>query len=299
MVKGLSDAAQTIGLSLQAMQRAMIGNVEQAARLTLSMNQMMEELVRRSVRVSVFARRPSEAPPGALAYRTDLAVSVANGSPVPLQGACVKLWFAPRRPRLPRPVRAQVEPAAGGIAFAPSCGSLPSADCGPDCEPFAQTARALSLASGAAADARLALSVDALEQLSGRIAVEFPSPGTGQPLRVEHQFGLHLLQLAACSFVRADAAPLAAVDGAGPVDVDLGRARDVFAVPPADGIAPGSVLAIRLGESLLGLRVRSIHDRAPVAACEWVAGSSDCQADAHELMLRLADELRARAPASR
>ncbi|KAJ2715054.1 hypothetical protein H4R19_001414 [Coemansia spiralis] len=298
MVQGLSDTAQTIGHSLQLMQRALVGNMEQAVQLTLSMNQMMEELVKRSMCVGVFARRPAAVPPGALAYHTGLVMSVKNGSPVPLQGAHVKLWFTPHRSQLAHEVHAQVEPMTGGIALAPKSGRLPSAECGPESEPFAQTAEALGLASGAAAEAHIVLSVDTLEQLSGRIAVEFPSPGTGQLLRVEHRFGIHLLQLAACSFVHADAASLVAVDGVEHVDVDLGRARDIFAVPPADGITPGSVLAIQVGESRLGLRVRSIHDNAPVALCEWVAEVSCCSANVRGLMPRLADELRAREAAS-
>ncbi|KAJ1731083.1 hypothetical protein LPJ61_002708 [Coemansia biformis] len=302
MVQGLSDAAQTIGLSLQVMQRALVGNMEQAAQLTLSMNRMMEELVKRSVHVGVFARRSSEAPRDATGYRTGLAVTIKNGSPVPLQGAHVKLWFAPRRSQLAHPIQAQLalaEDCACGIALGPSSGGLSDDGCGPESEPFVQTTQGVDLASGATAEALAVLSVDALEQLSGRIAVEFPSPGTGQLLRVEHRFGIHLLQLTTGSFIRADAATdtaaLVPVDGARPVDVELGGARDLFAVPPADGIGHGCVLAVGVGGSLLGLRVRDVHADAPTATCEWVAAAGALP-ELLELVPRLAEELRVHPP---
>ncbi|KAJ2627523.1 hypothetical protein H4R22_004363, partial [Coemansia sp. RSA 1290] len=44
IVKGLSQTAQTLGSSLQAMQSALIGNMQQASQMMQSMNHMMEEL---------------------------------------------------------------------------------------------------------------------------------------------------------------------------------------------------------------------------------------------------------------
>ncbi|KAJ2779614.1 hypothetical protein H4R18_003922 [Coemansia javaensis] len=297
LVQGLSDTAQTIGASLQTMQRALVGNMEQAAQMMASMNAMMEELVRRSVRVGVFARQAADA--AAPGCRTRLTVTVKNDAPVPLRGARVRLWFSLRR-QPPCPVRAQAAACGGGMALAGRSAELAVGPLGG--EPLLQTAQPLDLASGAAAEAEAELALDAPEQLYGRIAMEFPSPGTGQPLRVEHGFGIRLLQLARCSFERGgllspEAAALEPVADAPHVSVGLGRARELFAVPPADGIGPGCVLVVHAHGSLLGLRVCSVSAAgAPAAAaaadCEWVAAAASSP-DLLALVPRLAEELAA------
>ncbi|KAJ2093551.1 hypothetical protein GGI09_005793, partial [Coemansia sp. S100] len=57
LVQGLANTAQTMSSSLQSMQQALIGNMQQAAQMTMSMNMMMEELVKRAVQVGVHTER--------------------------------------------------------------------------------------------------------------------------------------------------------------------------------------------------------------------------------------------------
>ncbi|KAJ1863134.1 hypothetical protein LPJ78_004260 [Coemansia sp. RSA 989] len=85
IAKGLSQTAQTLGSSLQAMQSALIGNMQQASQMMQSMNHMMEELVRRSVQVRIFAK-PSLNP----GFNTHLNITIYNRSPIPLQNLSIK-----------------------------------------------------------------------------------------------------------------------------------------------------------------------------------------------------------------
>ncbi|KAJ2355050.1 hypothetical protein IWW50_001791 [Coemansia erecta] len=292
IVQGLSDTAQTIGGSLQAMQRALVGNMQQAAQMTLSMNKMMEELVRRSVQVSVFARRPE----AGHKMGTILQLAIHNRSPIPLQHTRVKLWFGSRHAG-GGPIRMRVANArdgSEGLAFGRVDGELPAAlaDAG---EPFAETERPVDIGSGATAETEVLVEPGVLAQINGRIAVEFVSPGTGRVLSVGYRFGIHLLQLIDCSFahdesaVSAEAGELCAVADAQSVEVDVGRARATFAVPPADGVSIGSLLVMRAEGETLALRVDRVSEDAQTAICEWITAQSG--SDLLAVRQQLAEEL--------
>ncbi|KAJ2319525.1 hypothetical protein IWW51_004848 [Coemansia sp. RSA 2702] len=272
IVQGLSSTAQTIGSSLQAMQQALVGNMQQAAQMTLSMNQMMEELVKRSVQLRVFAER------AAAARTTTLRVTVHNRSPIPLQQARVKLWFGARQPR-DQPIRLKVGGAGAPddvLVFEHIVKQLPAEFADEDA-PFTATEQAVNIGSGASAEASVAVEVGTLGQLNGRIAVEFVSPGTGQLLAVGHRFGIHLLQLLDCSFAHDQAAVQPANGGlhplpdAQPIEVDIGRVRTQFSVPPAQGISPGCLLVLSTKSNQLALHIISIADDAQTATCKWMA----------------------------
>ncbi|KAJ1817019.1 hypothetical protein LPJ56_002180, partial [Coemansia sp. RSA 2599] len=91
VMQGLSDTAQTLGASVQAMQQVLLGNMQQAAQMTLSMNQMMEELVKRAVHVSVISQ------PSHQTGSCSLVLRITNRSPIPLSRLTTKLWFARHR----------------------------------------------------------------------------------------------------------------------------------------------------------------------------------------------------------
>ncbi|KAJ1796188.1 hypothetical protein LPJ59_003903, partial [Coemansia sp. RSA 2399] len=79
-VTALSDSTVAIGASLQNMQQVLLGNMQQVAQMTLSMNTMMEEMVRRAISVGVFAEASSSsssssAAPGEDKYSAVLRVS--------------------------------------------------------------------------------------------------------------------------------------------------------------------------------------------------------------------------------
>ncbi|KAJ2144159.1 hypothetical protein IW136_001443 [Coemansia sp. RSA 678] len=294
IAQGLSDTAQTIGGSLQAMQQALVGNMQQAAQMTLSMNKMMEELVKRSVQVSVFAQR-SEASRG---VGTHLRLAIHNRSPIPLLQTRVKLWFCARQQDQDSSVqlciRDVVKDTNGGLVFGQTHGELLAGlvDKG---VPFAQTEQTTEVGNGATAKTEVAVDVDALVQMNGRIAVEFLSPGTGQLLTVSHRFGIHLLQLLDCSFTNKKSAlsaphnELQAITGDSHITVDISQARAAFAVPPADGIETDCMFVMRSKGSTLALRVIRILEDANGVLCEFVA--SDPESDLTAMRLQLSEEL--------
>ncbi|KAJ2414201.1 hypothetical protein GGI10_002550, partial [Coemansia sp. RSA 2530] len=154
---------------------------------------------------------------------------------------------------------------------------------------------------GDTASSTLVLSIRKLEQLNGAISVEFVSPGTGGTLSVAHRFGIRLLHLVDCSYVAAaEAGPallahqLDELLGSPTISVDLGRIREVFAVPPADGIVQGALLlfTLPLAGHMVGLRVGSVSHDSQSAVCEWVSSIGDHQA-VLSLVPRLAAELAA------
>ncbi|KAJ2885845.1 hypothetical protein IWW38_005280, partial [Coemansia aciculifera] len=75
--------------------------MQQAAQMTMSMNMMMEELVKRTVQVGVHAERlplASDTANNRSRYGCVLRVSVRNKSPIPLLKLKAKLWFSRRVP---------------------------------------------------------------------------------------------------------------------------------------------------------------------------------------------------------
>ncbi|KAJ2809504.1 hypothetical protein H4R20_000005 [Coemansia guatemalensis] len=295
MVQGLSDTAQTIGASLQAMQTVLVGNMQQAAQMTLSMNKMMEELVKRSLQISVFADKPSNSTESSV-YRIKLRVAASNKSPIPLQSAHVKLWFWPQQELGEGNIQmkvASIQKDGANMTFEETIGELPEKY--DDETPFIQTLSGVCVASGATTEAELELEIDKLQQLNGCIALEFSSPGTGQQLSVSHRFGIHLLQFADCFFARDQSAledaELATVSGTLPVTVDIARMRTLFRVPPVDGIDIGCLLVIRTHEILFALRVAAVLPGARTATCEWLATKRTAESDSQELMQRLVEEL--------
>ncbi|KAJ2662711.1 hypothetical protein IW148_002796 [Coemansia sp. RSA 1199] len=296
IVQGLSNTAQTIGGSLQAMQQALVGNMQQAAQMTLSMNKMMEELVKRSVQVSVFAQR-SEASRG---VGTHLRLAIHNRSPIPLLQTRVKLWFCARQQQEQgSSVQLRVRDVAakdttGGFVFGQTDGEL-LAGLVDEGAPFAQTERTTEVGNGATVETEVAVEVDALVQMNGRIAVEFLSPGTGQILTVSHRFGIHLLQLLDCSFAGKKSALLTpynelhAITSDPRISIDIARARAAFAVPPADGIEPDCMFVMRSKDNTLALRVICILEDTHDVLCDFVA--SDPESDLAAMRLQLSEEL--------
>ncbi|KAJ2157917.1 hypothetical protein GGF46_004153 [Coemansia sp. RSA 552] len=306
VVQGLSDTAQTIGASLQTMQQALVGNMQQAAQMTLSMNKMMEELVRRSVQVGVYAQRTTaEGAKGSAArYYTGLRIEVKNQSPIPLQNMQVKLWFSARHghDKSPQLKLAPELDSADGLGLGPVTAALPcQAD--HDREPFVQSLDGILLHSGASAKSALAVELDTLDQLNGRISVEFVSPGTGQTLSIGHKFGIHLTQLIDARSSGSSSNDVAE-NSMSPVDiptfkVDLARLRRLFDVPPTDGIDQNAQLGISLGDTELALQVKDTHscaDGSYIATCAWLAPASELNPQLQRLLPLLTDELRASEP---
>ncbi|KAJ2860478.1 hypothetical protein GGH94_005492 [Coemansia aciculifera] len=343
LVQGLASTAQTMSSSLQSMQQALIGNMQQAAQMTMSMNMMMEELVKRAVQVGVHTERlrlpqslPSSLDAAATGYRPRyrcaLRITIGNKSPIPLLKMTTKLWFSKRIPSQSStatiPTRSETQGRTDEnqieisplnrrsdekpttfedsdlylLAFSDTQGTLPeSLDM--SVEPLVQGTLGSStyLPSGATANATLELSVSALEQLNGAISIEFASPGTGGTLSVAHRFGIRLLHLVDCNYVAAvEAAPavlirqLDKLPGISAVTVDIGRIREVFAVPPADGIAPGALLlfGLSLADCTIGLQIGSIAHDSQSAVCEWISSIDDDQT-LPSLVPLLAEELTA------
>ncbi|KAJ2816844.1 hypothetical protein GGI24_005598 [Coemansia furcata] len=347
LVQGLASTAQTMSSSLQSMQQALINNMQQAAQMTMSMNMMMEELVKRAVQVGVHTERlrqpyNSHLPPDATAttsyrprYRCALRITVNNRSPIPLLNMTSKLWFSKRIPSQAsttllstfsetngRTDESQIEISslsknldekpttvedndAYVLAFDDIQGALPES-IDTSVEPLVQGTLGSStyLPSGATASATLVLSVRALEQLNGAISLEFASPGTGGTLSVAHRFGIRLLHLVDCSYVATVKAAttlltrqLEKLSGIPAVTVDIGRIREVFSVPPADGIAPGALLLFGLPpvDCAIGLQIESISHDSQSAVCEWISSIGDHQT-LLSLVPLLAEELTAKGP---
>ncbi|KAJ1957095.1 hypothetical protein GGI12_005121 [Dipsacomyces acuminosporus] len=280
IVQGLSDAAQNIGASLQAMQGALISNMQQAAQMTVSMNMMMEELVKRALQISVMAKRYSQSTeePEPAQYQTILAVKVRNRSPIPLVNMAVKLQLTPIS-QLTHPVSILLKPAhpvSDGsddiqLVFKDASKALDG-----DGDFLLAESAPTNLASGAAASTCVSLEVDVLEQLNGQISVEFISPGTGKTLAVVQKFGIRLLNLIDCHFVNTDDSKaqleLAEMPDADTTRVDVKYMREVFSVPPVDGIGAGSTFVLSINkQTQLALQVQEISSDSQSATCKWMA----------------------------
>ncbi|KAJ2729502.1 hypothetical protein IW152_005601 [Coemansia sp. BCRC 34962] len=342
IVQGLASTAQTMSSSLQNMQQALLANMQQAAQMTMSMNMMMEELVKRAVQVGVHTERlrlssnlsmPSDTSTSSRPWhRCTLRVAINNRSPIPLLKVTTKLWFSKRAlSQSPTTIvsngsgtqdradesQIEISPQSRSsddkpttlvdreahlLAFSSAQGVLPEA-VDTRVEPLVQGSLEPSsyLPSGATASATLVLSVGKLEQLNGTISVEFVSPGTGETLSIVHRFGIRLLHLVDCSYVAAaEAGPalsaqqLDGLPGIPTVSVGLGRIREVFAVSPAAGIAPGALLLFTPPHAgyMIGLRIGSISHDSQSAVCKWISSISDNQVML-SLVPRLAEELTA------
>ncbi|KAJ2374092.1 hypothetical protein IW150_003291 [Coemansia sp. RSA 2607] len=264
-IRGLADTAQTLGSSVQAMQQVLLGNLQQAALMTSSMNQMMEELVRRAIHTTVDAQ---SAPHGC-----SLHVRVHNRSPVPLSSLTLRLWFSPRRP-LAEALGVRISGTEGALFAGVVGDEVMSA--GSEEEVSVKYRAQTSLASGAVCDGKLHLEVARPLQIAARISVGFASPGTGQTLAVENRFGIHLSQLMRCAFAADDGSLEADVlEDTEMLDLDLAAARTVFAIPPAVGIVPGTLLTAAFGQHRLVLRVTSVSDDLRSARCQWLTSDAD------------------------
>ncbi|KAJ2780664.1 hypothetical protein GGI15_003455 [Coemansia interrupta] len=263
-VRGLADTAQTLGSSVQAMQQVLLGNLQQAALMTSSMNQMMEELVRRSIHTTVEAR---PAPRGCT-----LHVTVHNRSPVPLTSLKTTLSFTPRTP-VSEPLGLALRGGDAGLFAGVMVDGVfqKTRDCGGEQkEVLVECSVEQGLASGAVCVGEVRVHVGRPVQLGGRVSVGFASPGTGQILSVENHFGIRVAQLMDCSYA-ADGRVLSdALEGAGTIDIDLATARSVFAIPPAQGVSPGGVLSASFDEDRVLLRVISVSDDQQSALCRWL-----------------------------
>ncbi|KAJ2741478.1 hypothetical protein GGI20_005161 [Coemansia sp. BCRC 34301] len=331
LAQGLASTAQTMSASLQNMQQALIGNMQQAAQMTMSMNMMMEELVKRAVQVGVHAERLLLAPASAATassniprYSCALRVTVRNKSPIPLLKMTASMWFSRRVSSLQSEAQGQTHECqleilslgkhANEMLAAPRDsdafqlklddvkGVLPDS-IDTSALPFAQASLGSSthLPSSAEAGALLALSVSTLEQLNGTIVIEFVSPGTGGTLSVTHRFGIRLLHLVDCRFVDCSSAGqallhhrLSKVANVTTVAIDILRIRQVFAVPPADGIAPGALLLFSMpcADCTIGLQVDSISRDSQSATCTWMVSPLPIDdEDLLSLILLLEEEL--------
>ncbi|KAJ2607938.1 hypothetical protein H4S08_004645 [Coemansia sp. RSA 1365] len=177
------------------------------------------------------------------------------------------------------------------MLFKQTIGDLPD-----NCDvSFTQTEREICVDSGTTKETELDVEIDKLQQLNGRISLEFSSPGTGQLLSVSHRFGIHLLQLADCFFARDQSvlkdSELAVVSDTLPFNIDIARMRSIFEVPPADGIDAGCLLVVRTHEFLLALRVVTVLPNARTATCEWVATAHTANSDTQDLIQHLVEEL--------
>ncbi|KAJ1663780.1 hypothetical protein EV178_004669 [Coemansia sp. RSA 1646] len=225
-VNALSDSTVAIGASLQNMQQILLGNMQQVAQMTLSMNTMMEEMVRRAISIGVFAKASAPQAPeaeesvGSL-YSSVLRISVTNNSPIPLVNLKASLHFAQRNSNsdaaqskqsvriasspVCMPASSEQETSANVkinpvIEFEPlETTTLLPVDAGAQDEggssAVQQESKPTNIGTGATAESAVCISVDALKQLDGQITVIFISPGTGTPLSVNHRFGVHLMHL--------------------------------------------------------------------------------------------------------
>ncbi|KAJ2559879.1 hypothetical protein EV175_000113 [Coemansia sp. RSA 1933] len=295
-VNALSDSTGALGASLQNMQRVLLGNMQQVALMTQSMNTMMEELVRRAITIGVFAQPSSSSARDHQkggAYATVLRITVANNSPIPLVGMKAVLRFAQRNDTVVEGLQVTSSPvsvaAAEGraqtlIEFQPLAATAlpPGADDGQPPSSVHQQSDPVNIVSGATGASAVCLSTSVLAQMDGQITVTFTSPGTGTPLSVSHRFGVHLMHLLASQ--RRFIPPPSSESGLGTyldlelegISIDLAYLRRAFAVPPADGIAVGSVLVLVSDAAeamVLGLRISDIGAGSQYADCNWVVST--------------------------
>ncbi|KAJ2225313.1 hypothetical protein H4R99_002989 [Coemansia sp. RSA 1722] len=276
---GLSDTAETLGASVQAMQQVLLGNMRQAAQMTLSMNQMMEELVKRAIHVSVICQ------PSTQTGTCNLLLRVDNRSPIPLIQLTTKLWFT----------RHGQERETGGLTV--TCvdddvdleksllgGSVKNSmvlldEAALDEQPFVTGTYRNTLASGLVSESLVAVETEWPVQIAGKIAVEFVSPGTGNTLSVSHRFGLQVRQLMPCWFEQ-ECSSVAANPESLSIGINIEKARSIFEVPPTRGICVGSVFKMGSDSEYLALRIDSISDDCKTASCAWLSSSDNTRLNA-------------------
>ncbi|KAI7832114.1 hypothetical protein BX661DRAFT_169935 [Kickxella alabastrina] len=286
----LSATAQTLGSSIQAMQQALVGNLHQAAQMTLSMNLMMEELVKRAIQITVHATATAPC------FACSLRITVRNRSPIPLVQMATELHFAPSNGAKTGGFTAECERErerkdgdGDGDGELGIMGEQVDKD-----QVVMRGVRLRPLASGEAAHAIVRLGAHVPARIRGRISVAFTSPGTGKPLSVQHAFGIRALQLIDCHFLAANntdsSTAMVALDSMEPVHVDIARVREVFAVPPALGVAAGCLLMLGTAGGL-GLVVRSVSADSRSAECHWVGTAAATSSPLFPLIPTLTHEL--------
>ncbi|KAJ2720248.1 hypothetical protein GGI07_004720 [Coemansia sp. Benny D115] len=296
----LADTAQVIGASVQAMQQVLLGNLQQAAQMTLSMNQMMEELVKRAIRTTVIAKH---SPKQQNHYGCQLLVAITNHSPVPLAEPSVQLRLSCRHNSDGAvDAIAKVDTERNELGFVDSHGAMMDKE-----QPFVVTAqRHKPLMPGQRAESQLLLQLARPLQVPGSIELSFVSPGTGRPLVVSHRFGIQCMQLLPHRTVLAAGKQndsLVPLEGQDVFAVDLVRVRELFALPPARGIATDDVLVLAASplpvdkqdgdiEPLLALQVCAVSPNMCCATCRWLC-RPDPTDDTQALAPTLADELAA------
>ncbi|KAI9499898.1 hypothetical protein BX070DRAFT_255614 [Coemansia spiralis] len=298
-INALSNSTEAIGSSLQTMQKALVGNIQQVAQLTLSMNMMMEELVKKAVRIGVFAAKPTRNPENS-SYSTALCISVTNNSPIPLVNMAAKLRFALRfdaadgeqEIKLSSAPSRKSEPSEPSeqkkeLLFSEQSTRLNRRNIEDENAFMEQQSKPMNLGSGGSAEATLTLSADTLLQLDGQILVEFLSPGTGSLLAVNHRFGIHIMHLLGnqCWFcsakdvadkLKGQAEAFLPAESTSSFDIDLSYMRRAFSVPPANGIEKGSIFVFSISSSFIfGLRVLDIVNDSSIATCEWITMAAE------------------------
>ncbi|KAJ2515843.1 hypothetical protein GGI11_003637 [Coemansia sp. RSA 2049] len=227
----LSDSTVAIGASLQNMQQMLVGNVQHVAQMTLSMNSMMEEMVKRAISTGVFAGPDTDVlehgkeDSGSDRFSAALRIFVTNNSPIPLVGMRATLLFSQYKSKdriddhsaqSRRGVRiastyvsslvsggedpgegARKEPFLEFETLKPT--SLPPVDNGThdrdkSCS-VEQNSKPTSLSSGVTARSAVRVSVDQLRQLDCQITITFTSPGTGNAVSITQRFGVYLMHL--------------------------------------------------------------------------------------------------------
>ncbi|KAJ1891501.1 hypothetical protein LPJ66_006884 [Kickxella alabastrina] len=267
------------------MQQALVGNLHQAAQMTLSMNLMMEELVKRAIQITVHATATATAT--APCFACSLRITVRNRSPIPLVQMATELHFTPSNGAKTGGFTAERghEDGEGELG-------VMGEQVGKD-QVVMRGVRLRPLASGETAHAIVRLGAHVPARIRGRISVAFTSPGTGKPLSVQHDFGIRALQLIDCHFLAAnntDSTAMVALASVEPVHVDIARVREVFAVPPALGVAAGCLLMLGTAGGL-GLVVRSVSADSCSAECHWVGTAAATSSPLFPLIPTLTHEL--------
>ncbi|KAJ1931883.1 hypothetical protein EC988_009642, partial [Linderina pennispora] len=188
-VQGLTNATQNMGTSIQGMQQQFLDNMQRAVQVTVTLNKMMEELVKRSIQIGVVAEALATEQPSTL-----LKINVTNRSPIPLVDMRVKLWFETLAGEDPVHLVMQ-QNEKGQLLFD---------DTEKETSPEQFTVSQLvTLGSSQLVAGAVRLELPRLVRLRGRIAVEFASPGSGSSLGVAKEFGVHLRHLLSHRFLNA------------------------------------------------------------------------------------------------
>ncbi|KAL1924529.1 uncharacterized protein VTP21DRAFT_4183 [Calcarisporiella thermophila] len=246
-VQLLQQSIQGIQQSFGVLFSSMASNLKQSMEITGTMNSVMEQFLKSSVRISTKISG------------SRLVLSITNQCqiPVPTPKCQLETWVRGSEEKVEIPI----------VPLSSKLVKLGSSVQPIDAPSF--TTENFALPAMAQHVETIELKPPRLDQYNAKCTLSFPSPGTGQTLTITHEFGIYLIdQLQTCISETEPSLP-----EVGTIKLQIAFLREICRIPPAMGVS--SDLRVDLstpGESngvvVAQIHILSIEDDGLIAQCK-------------------------------